>query len=657
VPEVGRPRILVVDDDEIKRYTVVKILSRAGFDITEASNGATALEAVRSNPDLVILDVNMPDVNGFELCRRLKADPATAAIVVLLFSATATESSDITFGLEGGADGYLAEPVEASQLIATVRSMLRIRQAERTARALATQWQATFDAIKDGICVLDARDRVLRCNAAMEGFAGKSCGDVAGEWVGSLFGQSRADETSASWPPGAHDERRTIEFAVDDRWYHGVADPVVDEGGAATGSVFIVSDVTETKARERERSELLAREREARSQAEAANRAKDEFLATISHELRTPLNSMLGWLSLLLAGELAPADVGRAYETLERNAKSQAQLISDILDVSRIITGKVRIAKNPVDLGEVLDAVVGSIGPAAASKGVEIEFSRGTSIPIVTGDRDRLQQVVANLVSNAIKFTPSGGRVRVALERDDSHVSIVVADTGAGIRPDFLPYVFERFRQADSSTTRIHSGLGLGLSIVRHFVELHGGLVQAESGGLGFGSTFTVRLPISRGLPVDEVAPSVSRADVPDHGHVASTMLDGVRVLVLDDDDDTRTMLVMIFEQCNAEVYACATAAEALAAVPVWHPHVVVSDIGLPEQDGHSMIRELRALDESQGSRTPAIALTAYAWPADRAHALESGFEVYLTKPADPSVVTAEVARLAAQSRADAEGA
>jgi PAS domain S-box-containing protein len=433
VPEVDRPRILVVDDDEIKRYTVVKILSRSGFDVTEASNGATALDAVRSNPDLVILDVNMPDVNGFELCRRLKADPATAAIVVLLFSATATESADITFGLDGGADGYLAEPVEASQLIATVRSMLRIRQAERTSRALATQWQATFDAIKDGICVLDAQDRVVRCNVAMEGFAGRSCGDVVGKWVGSLFGQSRADETSATWPPGAHDERRTIEFEVDDRWYHAVADAVVDENNAVTGSVFIISDVTETKLRERERSELLAREREARSQAEAANRAKDEFLATISHELRTPLNSMLGWLSLLRAGELGPADVERAHETLERNARAQAQLISDILDVSRIITGKVRIAKNPVDLGEVLDAVVGSIGPAAASKGVEIEVSRGTSSPIVTGDRDRLHQVVANLVSNAIKFTPAGGRVRVALERDDSSVSIVVADTGAGL--------------------------------------------------------------------------------------------------------------------------------------------------------------------------------------------------------------------------------
>ncbi len=646
MPESDRRTILVVDDDEIKRYTVSRLLEKAGFAVVETSTGAGALEAAKAGPDLIILDVGLPDINGFEVCKRIKADPDTSSIIVIHFSATLTDSSDRVVGLEGGADGYLIEPLGGAELIATVRSMLRIREAEHAARRLAHQWQATFDAITSGICLLDENDRVIRCNAAIEGFAGRPAAELVGLDCGELSRGALHGASSLCAEARATGERRFAEYTQDGRWLSVTTDPVSDEDGAVAGAVYIVADVTAVKDRERERAELLGREQAARADAEAANRAKDEFLATISHELRTPLNSMLGWITLLRGGQLGASDVDRALETLERNAKSQAQLISDILDVSRIITGKVRLELRAVDLAAVVAAAVDSARPGADAKGLRLQTAIAQGTASVAGDPERLQQVIWNLLSNAIKFTPKGGLIQVNLRRVASHMEVEVTDTGLGIDPDFLPYVFDRFRQADSSTTRTHTGLGLGLSIVRHLVELHGGAVHVESEGAGLGSTFRVTLPLA---PSGAVEPpkDTTRAVEYDAGLTGFALLDGVRVVVVDDDEDTRVMLAAILERCGAEVRAASSAAGALEEVATWVPDVLLSDIGMPDVDGHALIRSIRALPAEQGGRVPAIALTAYARTEDKLKALAAGFQMYVSKPADPAEVTAVVASLA----------
>ena len=395
---------------------------------------------------------------------------------------------------------------------------------------------------------------------------------------------------------------------------------------------------------ERERARLLVLEQEARKQAEEANRLKDEFLATLSHELRTPLNAILGWTQVLRTGRLDEATSTRALETIERNAKAQAQLISDLLDVSRIITGKLRLELRPVELPRIIDAVLDSIRPAADAKEIRLEISLDPLRSPILGDADRLQQVVWNLLSNAIKFTPKGGRVSVRLETTPGSAAIRVADTGAGIRPDFLPYVFDRFRQAESAITRSHGGLGLGLSIVRHLVELHGGTVEVESEGEGKGATFTVRIPVRADLAPSLAAGRAAAGAGPSPWD--STHLDGVHVLVVEDEVDTRDLLAMSLEQCGARVTAVGTVAEALAALGTL-PDVLISDIGLPVEDGYSLLRKIRLLDPSRGGDIPAAALTAYARAEDRLKALEAGFQTHLPKPIDPGELVATVARLA----------
>ena len=393
---------------------------------------------------------------------------------------------------------------------------------------------------------------------------------------------------------------------------------------------------------EQERSRLLVLEQEARRQAEEANRLKDEFLATLSHELRTPLNAILGWGQVLRSGKLDAATAERALETIERNARSQAQLIADLLDISRIITGKLRLDPKPVELPSIIEAALDSARPAAEAKGIHLDVFLDPLMSPMLGDADRLQQIVWNLLSNAIKFTPQGGRVEVRLTEATPNAVIQVADTGVGIRADFLPHVFDRFRQAESSHTRSHGGLGLGLSIVRHLTELHGGTVEVASDGEGKGSAFTVKLPLAVELtgevPVDgrPAAPQVWSA--PD-------LLKDLRILVVEDEKDTRELLVMALEGCGAKVTSTVSVPEALAAFENATPDVIVSDIGLPGEDGYSFIRKVRA--RNGGGRVPAAAVTAYAGAEDRRRALESGFQTHLAKPVDPSELVATVARLA----------
>jgi PAS domain S-box-containing protein len=347
-------------------------------------------------------------------------------------------------------------------------------------------------------------------------------------------------------------------------------------------------EIAERKRAEEERSHLLILEQKARKDAEAANRAKDEFLATVSHELRTPLNAILGWARILRGGRLDEAGVTRALETVERNARAQAQLIEDLLDVSRIISGKLRLDVRPLELASVIEAAIETTRPAAEAKSIRVVTVLDPQASPVTGDADRLQQIIWNLWSNAIKFTPNGGRVLIRLERVNSHVEIIVSDTGVGISPEFLPHVFDRFRQADGSITRSYGGLGLGLAIVRHLVELHGGTVSAD-GRPGEGATFSVQLPVIsvRALETTrtpERVQSTAGGDVPLE---SATTLDGVRVLVVDDQQDTIEVLTAVLSQSGAEVRAAMSASEALETLQVWKPNVLVSDIGMPGEDGY----------------------------------------------------------------------
>ena len=384
-----------------------------------------------------------------------------------------------------------------------------------------------------------------------------------------------------------------------------------------------------------ERRQALQREKEARLEAEAANRVKDEFLSTLSHELRTPLTAIMGWSDLLLHDEVAPRKRRQAIETIARNANSQCQLINDLLEVSRIITGKLRLEFAACEMESVIQAAVDSIRPTAEAKGVKLQVLLEPDTGPIFGDRERLQQIVWNLLSNGVKFNHHGGLVQVKLQRINSHVEIVVSDTGLGIGPEFLPHVFERFRQADGSTTRTYGGLGLGLAIVRHLVELHGGAAWVESAGRNQGSTFTVRFP---SMVASELhgEPRIAAQPKPviesrDRGRA----LRGFRVLVVDDEFDARALVTTMLERSGAQVLAVSSTHEALDSMEKWKPDVLIADIGMPIEDGYSLIRKVRALPSDRGGQTPALALTAYARTEDRIRALSEGYQMHLAKPVD----------------------
>jgi len=403
------------------------------------------------------------------------------------------------------------------------------------------------------------------------------------------------------------------------------------------------------EASNRTKDELLMREQTIRAEAEAANRAKDEFLSILSHELRTPLNAILGWSAMLRQRTLSEDKVLRALETIERNAKSQAQLIEDILDISRIITGKLRLQVRPVNLVPVIESAIESVRLAAEAKSIRLESRIDSQVGLLLGDANRLQQVVWNLLSNALKFTPKDGRVEIRLERVNSHAEITVSDTGPGISSDFLPFVFDRFRQHDSTTTRSYGGLGLGLAIVRQLVELHGGTVTVVSPGIGQGTTFTVTLPAmiipqppSDPEPLNSIVETKPRVE-------ASPTLEGLQILVVDDEADALELLSTILQNNGAEVIAVASVKQALTIIETAtdrSPDVLVSDIGMPDEDGYSLIRKLRQLEAQRGGKLPAIALTAYAGSDDRRQALLAGFQMHLTKPVDAAELVAVVASL-----------
>ena len=381
----------------------------------------------------------------------------------------------------------------------------------------------------------------------------------------------------------------------------------------------------------------------AREAAEAANSAKDQFLSTLSHELRTPLNAVYGWATMLERGQLGAEQAQRALQIILRNVNAQVRLIDDLLDLSRVASGKLRLAVQPVDLQRVVEEALDGIRPAAAAKNIRLQPVLASPGGPVSGDPDRLQQVVWNLLSNAVKFTPKGGRVQIQLQRVSSHVELLVSDTGQGIQPDLLPYVFDRLRQGDSSSTRSHGGLGLGLALVRHFVELHGGIVFAESPGEGRGATFVVKLPLMTARPAE----LATERTPPTFQRASAQSLAGLRILVVDDNPTAVDLNREILSQVGAEVRGCTSGAEALQLLQQWRPAVLVSDIEMPGLDGYTLLRQIRALAPDQGGKTPAVALSAYNRPEDRVRSLRAGFNFHVSKPVEPNELTVIVASLA----------
>jgi signal transduction histidine kinase len=525
--------ILIVDDNDLRRYTKGRILRNAGYEVIEAGSGTEGLLLVQDKrPRLAIVDVGLPDMSGHEVCRRIKAETSTSSLPVLQVSATFVTDGDTVLSLDSGADASLIEPIEPPVLVATVRALLRTRQAD--------------DAMR----------------------------------------------------------------------------------------------------------EALAREQAARTAAEEANRVKDEFLAVLSHELRSPLAAILSWATLLRGGTLDEARREQGLEAIERNANLQRKLIEDLLDVSRIISGKSMLELGRVDLGPAINAAIESIRSAADAKGIEIVSTVDPQVVPLRADATRLHQVIWNLLSNAVKFTPRGGRVHIEVAQSGSDAVIRVSDTGVGISPQFIPHVFERFRQADSSTTRAEGGLGLGLSIVRHIVELHGGSVVADSGGDGRGAEFTVRLPLPPASAGDGHAAgagkgagragSVGRGS--GDGAAGGARLDGVHVLIVEDDPDAREALAAILGARGADVTATDSVAAAKRELEANGFDVVLSDIGMPSEDGYSFIRQLR--EHEAWRAMPALALSAYANSAEVRRTREAGFDATLAKPVDAERLVAEVARL-----------
>jgi PAS domain S-box-containing protein len=432
--------------------------------------------------------------------------------------------------------------------------------------------------------------------------------------------------------------------------------PIKDTAGKIIGVIVVFHDVSERRRAEQEREHLLKREQIARGEAEAANRLKDEFLATVSHELRTPLNAILGWAAILRRSTQEEETQRNALGVIERNARAQAEIIDDILDVSRIITGKLRIKSRPVDVAPILEAAIDSLRPAATAKAITLTVSLDPDAGFIAGDPDRLQQIFWNLISNAIKFTPKEGRVEVELNQVESHLEIKVFDSGIGINSQFLPHVFERFRQADASMTRAHTGLGLGLAIVRHLVELHGGTVSAESAGENQGAVFTIQLPLAdpdkkQAQLASDSALELDQTTATTDAPISVIDLTGLRVLVVDDQPETCEVVSMMLNQYGANVRTAASSAEALEALLEWKPDVLISDLGMPGEDGLALIRKVRSLAPELGGDIPAAALTAYVREEDRLRAFSAGYQTHIPKPVNPTKLAAVVAKLAKRAK------
>ena len=643
-------KIVNVEDYAPSREASSELLRQSGFAVFEAATGTEALELVEQvKPQLVLLDVKLPDISGHEVCRQLKGkDPS---IPILQVSASLVSGPDKIRGLESGADGYLAKPVEPQELIATINALLRMTEAEAARRETEQRYELLFESssLPTWICDLESLEFLAVNQAAIrqygysrKQFLSMSIRDI--HFVEDIpHIESQFSGRPGSVPNASEWRHKTQDGGIID--VEVIWQELLYQGRRA--ALVMANDITGRKRAEEEREQLLDKEQKAREEAEAANRTKDEFLATVSHELRAPLNAMLGWAQILKSTKVDEKTLTHAIEIIERSARTQSKLIEDLLDTARIVSGKLRLDIQPVDLTSLIENAVDVLRPAAEAKEIEIQLMLKAGREVITGDPDRLQQVVWNLLSNAIKFTPKRGRVEVHLDRADPHVRVTITDTGKGISPEYLPFIFDRFLQADKSSTRRSTGLGLGLSLVRHLVELHGGSVYAKSPGEGLGASFIINLPLRA------VLPQASAGEPPVFGGagvLGAPSLEGLWVLVVDDEADARELIATLLHQCGAKVTPVGSAGEALNVVMAGEsgrrPDVVVSDVSMPEVDGYELMRRVRELAPDRGGRIPAVALTAYGRSIDRIRALSAGFQMHMPKPVEPAELATVVASL-----------
>jgi PAS domain S-box-containing protein len=620
-------KILVVDDNPASLYSTSRILRSGGFTVIEASTGTDALAAADNEVALIVLDINLPDIDGLEVCRRLRARGDTAYLPIIHLTATFTGSEDSLQGLTAGGDSYLTHPVDPPVLIATVRTLLFARQADVLKRTTDARFRTIFELASSGIALLDpdlvyqdVNPEFCRIAARDRGaIVGSKCVDLIAPGHDDLCGKLRSALSDGGRWEGMMPIARPDGSVVDIEWR------IVAENGHGA-RIAIATNVTE-------REKLLESERAARTEAERSNRMKDEFLATLSHELRNPLNAMLGWASVLKRKNVTPQMIDQGLDAIERNSRVQSHLIEDLLDFAGIRFGKMRIDVDVIPPARAVRSAIEVVATQAQNKNVAIHLEVDDNDAYILADESRLQQVVWNLLSNAIKFTPAGGRIDVRARPVGETFEIAVTDTGRGISPEFLPQIFERFSQQESGAGKSFAGLGIGLTIVKHLVDIHHGTIDVRSEGVGKGATFVVSLPLTDRRPSENSADQSSR-------------LRRVRALVVEDDSDARALIVRILTDAGAQVTDAPDADAAMKQIKQDLPDVLVSDIGMAHLDGYQLLRNLRSAGFDE-KRLPAIAVTAFSRTQDRTDALAAGFQAHLAKPVKAEALIAAVANLA----------
>jgi PAS domain S-box-containing protein len=628
--------VLVVDDNPVTRYATARVIRAAGFLTEEAATGAEAIAAAQRDVSAVVLDVHLPDMDGFEVCRVLRADAKTELTPIIHLSAAYVQSEHKVAGLNAGADAYMVHPAEPALMVATLQALIRARTAEDKLRRSETRFRAIYNQAPVAMVLIDAGGRFADLNPAAEALLQRPRGDLVGQSV-----QSLAPAAWKSFVTGVMEAGSAADWKGEFPLVRGDGKEVLLEWHMSDHvepelRIGIATDLSERIDFERRREELLEREQAARVLAERHSRTKDDFVAVLSHELRTPLTLITGWVHMLKRPNIKPEMLARGIEAIERGAKAQGRIISDILDVSRISSGKLRLHREWAHPGELVHASIDAVRDLAQARKIVLDVDFGEMDQPAWIDVTRFQQIVWNLVTNAIKFSEEGGAVEVRLHRVGDEVTLTVQDHGIGLDPAFVPYLFQRFTQSGAPGSRAHGGLGLGLSIVKHLVDLHGGTISAASQGPGQGTTMTARLQVAY-TETQETADN--NGQKPPQG-MESRLLQDKDVLVVDDNVDSSEMLSIVLSDEGAKVRVADSYESAIAQFEAAWPDLFVSDIGLPGRDGYDLIAKVRELEAAAGRpRLRAIALTAFARPQDRERALAAGFDQHLGKPLQPHLL------------------
>ena len=643
------PKALIIDDNPSDRTLAIRELKKLfpQFKAVEINDEVGFAKALQTDDfNIVITDYQIRWTTGIEILHRIKKEKPDCPVI--MFTGTGSEEIAVE-AMKGGLDDYVIKsPKHYVRLAAAVRSAWQRSQQRKALEEFKQSYYRFFERIPLGLYRLNPTGEIIEINSTLTKMLGhEESEDLNGQ---SIFEYHVKPEAYLLWQQQLNSDRPKAELETQIKtlagkliWIRHNAIAVKDDRGDLIYYEGAVADITANKQAEIERGELLERERQAREEAETVNRIKDEFLATLSHELRTPLNAIIGWIQLLRGGKMSNLQVNKALDVIDRNAKAQNQLIDDLLDVSRIIRGTMKLQLEPTNLIEVVTASLDTVRPSAGAKDIQIMTQFEFDVTKVNADRERLQQIFWNLLINAIKFTPAGGKVIISSAVRENTVAIEVKDTGQGIASDVLPYVFDRFRQAESkSSTRTQGGLGLGLAIVRHLVEIHGGRATADSEGIGTGATFAIELPVLLSTNADrtQIIESATLNSLPS--------LAGMTLLVVENEADAREMVTLILEQCGAKIIAADSVKQALIEYNRQQPDVLISDISMPSEDGYALIRHIRQSQNGK-SKIPALALTAYAREEDKQQALEAGFDLHLPKPIEPLRLVESLSQLLQQ--------